>query len=44
MKFGEVGVGMGGWLGKYPHRSRGSREWERGFTEGKPGKGITFEM
>jgi hypothetical protein len=20
------------------------REWDRGFSEGKPGKGITFEM
>jgi hypothetical protein len=23
---------------------QGDREWDRGFSEGKPGKGITFEM
>ena len=24
--------------------SRGEWVWDRGFLEGKPGKGITFEM
>jgi hypothetical protein len=28
-----------GWVGEL-----GEEEWERGFLEGKPGKGITFEM
>jgi hypothetical protein len=23
---------------------QGEGEWDRGFSEGKPGKGITFEM
>jgi hypothetical protein len=27
----------------HPHRSRG-RGWDRGVLEGKPGRGITFEM
>jgi hypothetical protein len=37
---GEVGVG--GWVGELPHRSRGKgMGWE--FAEGKQGKGI-FEM
>jgi len=31
--------GVGGWVGKYPHRSR-----NMGFMEGKPGKRITSEM
>ena len=33
-----------GWVdGGHPHRSKG-KEDKRGFWEGKPGKGITFEM
>ena len=27
------------WVGE-----QGEGEWDRGFSEGKPGKGITFEM
>jgi hypothetical protein len=38
---GEAGVG--GWVGGYPHRSRGIGGLDREFSEGKPGKGITFE-
>jgi hypothetical protein len=36
-------VGGRRWVGEHPHRSRGGG-WESGFLEGKPGKGITFEM
>jgi hypothetical protein len=36
-------VGVGGWVEEHPHRSR-EKGWHRGFVEGKPGKGITFEM
>jgi hypothetical protein len=28
-----------GWVGE-----QGEEGWDRGFLEGKPGKGITFEM
>jgi hypothetical protein len=28
-----------GWFGE-----QGEGGWDRGFSEGKPGKGITFEM
>jgi hypothetical protein len=28
-----------GWVGKQEEAG-----WDRGFSEGKPGKGITFEM
>jgi hypothetical protein len=35
---------VGGWVGKHPHRSREEGEWDRGFLEGKQGRGITFEM
>ena len=38
---GEAGVGV--WVGKHPHRSRG-REDGIGVPRGKLGKGITFEM
>jgi hypothetical protein len=38
---GEVGVG--GWVGEHSHRSK-ERGRGKGFAEGKPGKGITFEM
>jgi hypothetical protein len=31
-------------VGEHYHRSRGRGEWDREFPEGKPGKGITFEM
>jgi hypothetical protein len=32
-------------VGERPHRSRVRvGGWVRGFAEGKPGKGITFEM
>ena len=34
---------MDGWIGELPHRS-GGRGWDRGFTEEKPGRRITFEM
>jgi hypothetical protein len=34
---------VGGQEGEHPHRSRG-REDGMGFPEGKPGKGITFEL
>jgi hypothetical protein len=35
-----TGQGSGrGWVGK-----QGEGGWDRGFSEGKPGKGITFEM
>jgi len=39
---------MPGWggrreLGGHPHRSR-ERGWDRGFSEGKPRKRITFEI
>jgi hypothetical protein len=33
-------VGVGGWMGKHPYRGR--RRVDR--VEGRPGKGITFEM
>jgi hypothetical protein len=34
---------VGRFLGEHPHRSRArGMGWE--FVEGKPGKGITFEM
>ena len=34
------GQGSGsGWVGE-----QGEGRWNRGFLEGKPGKGITFEM
>jgi hypothetical protein len=31
-----------GWVGELPYRSRGKKD--KGVLEGKPGKGITFEM
>jgi hypothetical protein len=34
----------GGWVGEHYHRSRGEGGWNRGFVEGKPGKGITYEI
>ena len=37
---GEVGVVI--WEGEHPHKSREGK-WDRG-PEGKPGKGLTFEM
>ena len=38
-------VGVGGWVGEHPHRSRGRGNEIRGSRVGrKPGKGITFEM
>jgi hypothetical protein len=38
---GEVGVG--GWVGEYPYKSKGRRMgWE--FPERKLGKEITFEL
>ena len=30
---------MSGWVGE-----QGKGKWDRGFSEGKPGKGVTFEM
>ena len=36
---GMPGQGSGsGWIGEL-----GEEGWDRGFSEGKPGKGITFE-
>jgi hypothetical protein len=44
-------VGVGGWVGRHPHRSRGDPigglrrgNWDREFSERKVGKGIMFEM
>jgi hypothetical protein len=34
---------VGGWVGEHLHRGRG-RGWDRGFPEGRPGKGKVFEM
>ena len=39
---GEAGVG--GWVREHPLRSRESKNGIGGFSEGKLGKGITFEM
>jgi hypothetical protein len=36
-------MGVGGRVGEHPHRSRG-RGWDREVLEGKPERGITFEM
>jgi hypothetical protein len=36
--------GRSGWVGEHPHRVRGEGKWDREFPEGRPGKGITFEM
>jgi hypothetical protein len=34
-----------GWVGgEAPSQKQGKEEWDRGFSEGIPGKGITFEM
>ena len=36
-------TGVGGWYGRaYIEAEEGG--WDRGFLEGRPGKGITFEM
>jgi hypothetical protein len=35
---------VGGWVGEHPHRSRGRGGEGGGDAEGKPRKGITFEM
>jgi hypothetical protein len=37
-------MGVGGWVGKHPHRGRGEEEVGRGFPKGRPGKGKTFDM
>jgi hypothetical protein len=37
-------VRVDGSLGEHPHRSRGLGGWDSEFAEGKPEKGITFEM
>ena len=38
-------VGVDRWVEEHPHRSRGREDGIGGFREeGKPGKGITFEM
>jgi hypothetical protein len=31
-------------VGKHPHRSGEEGGWDRWLAEGKPGRGITFEM
>jgi hypothetical protein len=41
-KGGEVGVG--GWVGEHPHRSRVREDGDRVFVEGKQGMGIAFEL
>jgi hypothetical protein len=35
---------VGGWVGEHSHRSRGDWGGDRGFVEGKLGRGIIFEM
>jgi hypothetical protein len=41
---GMLEVGVEGWMGEHPHRSRG-KGWDRGLAEGKLGRGgTTFEM
>ena len=38
-------MGVGKWVREHPHRSRvRGGGWDKGFAEGKLGKGITFEM
>jgi hypothetical protein len=44
--WGAVGVGRWGWgwgVGA-PSQRQGEEGWDRGFLEGRSGKGITFEM
>jgi hypothetical protein len=37
--------GRSGWVGRgSPSEKQREEEWDRGFPEGKPGKGIIFEM
>jgi hypothetical protein len=33
-----------GWVWETPSKKQGERGYNRGFSEGEPGKGITFEM
>jgi hypothetical protein len=35
---------LGGWVGEYPHRSKGRGDRIGGFHGGGPGKGIKFEI
>lgn len=38
---------MGEWVEDHPHRGKeeeGEGGWGGGFVEGKPGRGISFEM
>ena len=35
---------MGRWVGEHPHGGRGRGEWNGGFSEGKPGRGITLDI
>ena len=38
-------AGGNGWVdGGAPSMKQGEGDWDRGFLEVKPGKGITFEM
>jgi hypothetical protein len=37
-------TGVGGLVREHPLRSRGRGNWDRGVPDGKPGKGIAFEM
>jgi hypothetical protein len=37
-------AGVGGWVSEPPHRSKREGGQDRGVLEGKPGKGIIFEM
>ena len=30
-------------MGEHPHRSKKKKGWDRGFAEGKLGRGTTFE-
>jgi hypothetical protein len=31
-------------VGEHPHGGRGRGEWNGGFSEGKPGRGITLDI
>jgi len=41
--WGKTEIGMGGQVREHPHRSR-ERGMGWGLVEGKPEKGLTFEM
>jgi hypothetical protein len=37
-------AGVGGWVGEHPHRGKGEGARHGEFAEGKPQRGISFEM